>query len=406
MDATIQVQMLGSFTLRWGDTERPVSSRSRKLCLMLAYLICQRHRPVPYEELSQVLGEKKPGTPHSLSAIKALLHRARANLDGLEAHCGQPPILNRERFCQWNPDIPLTLDIETFSRLCQTAQEAQKEEVQLRLYWNALGLYHGDFLPTLQRSAWAAEQAESLHRQYHHAVLATLPQLAAIACWRETAQLSAAALALEPQDETLCRWQLEALLQLDRPQEAALAYEHFHQQLLAVEGVLPSDPLRDLYRKARQDQDPRSLTPDNLLERLQEPPCPGALLCDFDAFRAICYSAARMAGRSGAPVHLLLLSITAEKGEPLSRFSLDRAMDNLQGIILNCLRRGDAVARSSADQFVLLLPQASAENSNMIERRIRRAFTRQFPHSPAMLHSFVQPLPPNSGAEEESQLEP
>ena len=74
-------------------------------------------------------------------------------------------------------------------------------------------------------------------------------------------------------------------------------------------------------------------------------------------------------------------------------------MDNLQGIILNCLRRGDTVARCGADQFVLLLPQASTENSRMVGQRIRRAFTRQFPHSPAVLHSFVQPLPPNTGEE-------
>ncbi len=399
MDTAIQVQMLGGFALRWGDTERILSSRSRKLCLLLAYLICQRHRPVPYEELSKVLGEKKPGTAHSLSAMKALLHRARVILEGLEAHCGQPPLLNREGICQWNPALSLTLDAEEFSRLCQAAQETPAAEAQLPFYLEALALYRGDFLPALDRAPWVVAQAGALHQSYLRAALAALPQLAAQARWQEAAQLSAAALALEPQEEELCRWQLEALLQLDRPQEAVQVYEHFHQQLLAGPGVLPSDPLRALYRKARQDQDPRSLTPDNLLDRLQEPLCTGALLCEFDAFQAICYAMARMAGRSGAPVQLLLLSLTAEAGGTLSRASLDRAMDNLQGIILNCLRRGDTVARCGADQFVLLLPQASTENSRMVGQRIRRAFTRQFPHSPAVLHSFVQPLPPNTGEE-------
>lgn len=393
MDAAVQIQMLGSFTLRWGDTERELSSRSRKLCLLLAYLICQRRRSIPYGELSQVLGESTGGAANSHSALKGLLHRARLSLDGLEAALGQPPLLNGEGFCQWNPALPLTLDTEEFSRLCQAAQAARQEETQLRLGLEALALYHGDFLPALARSPWAAEQAEALHQSYLRAALAALPQLAARARWEETARLAAAALALEPQAEELCRWQLEALLQLERRQEAVETYERFHQQLVTGPGVLPSDALRALYRKARQDPDPRSVTPDRLLDLLQEPPRPGALLCEFDAFRAICYAMARMAGRSGAPVQLLLLSVAGEADNPLPRFSLDRAMDNLQGIILGCLRRGDAVARCGAAQFVLLLPQASAQDGSMIARRILRAFARQFPHSPAVLHSFVQPLP-------------
>ena len=67
-------------------------------------------------------------------------------------------------------------------------------------------------------------------------------------------------------------------------------------------------------------------------------------------------------------------------------------MDNLQGVILSRLRRGDAAARCSASQFVLLLPQASYENGQMICSRILRAFARQFPHSPARLQISVQPL--------------
>ena len=67
-------------------------------------------------------------------------------------------------------------------------------------------------------------------------------------------------------------------------------------------------------------------------------------------------------------------------------------MDNLQGIILGRLRQGDAAARCSASQFVLLLPQASYENGLRVCARITRAFARQFPHSPASVQVSVQSL--------------
>jgi len=67
-------------------------------------------------------------------------------------------------------------------------------------------------------------------------------------------------------------------------------------------------------------------------------------------------------------------------------------MDNLQEILLHHLRQGDAAARCSASQFVLLLPQASYDNGLHICTRITRAFARQFPHSPAALQVSVQSL--------------
>lgn len=41
-----------------------------------------------------------------------------------------------------------------------------------------------------------------------------------------------------------------------------------------------------------------------------------------------------------------------------------------------------------------LLPQANFENSRKVMERIIKAFSRQYPHSPAVLHYSVQPLDP------------
>lgn len=87
--------------------------------------------------------------------------------------------------------------------------------------------------------------------------------------------------------------------------------------------------------------------------------------------------------------------MTGKNKKELAKRSLDRAMENLQEQIRTNLRKGDVASRCSVSQFILLLPQANYENSCMVCRRIIKAFSRQYPHSPAQLHFSVQPLEPN-----------
>lgn len=389
----LNIQMLGGFSIRLDSAELTVSGRTQKLCLLLSYLIRERSRAVPCQELARLIWPNRPADAASLNALKGALHRARGFLDQLGAGMGRALILSRRGCCQWNPEQPVTLDAEEFSRLCRAGEAAPAGE-RLELWMRALELYRGDFLPALSGHPWAAEIAAALHDTYLETALKVLPLLAAEGRNRQAAELSGAAFALDPCREELCRWRMETLLSLERCREAARTYEDFQELLLSRQGVMPSDALRELYRRAQSRRDPRAISPVTLLERLQEPPHPGALLCDYDFFRIVCHSMARMAARSGEPLQVALISVRPAKDSPLSRRSLDRVMDHLQDIIRRHLRRGDTATRCSASQFALLLPQAAYENGQMICSRITRAFARQFPHSPAVLHVSVQPLLP------------
>ena len=388
----LNIQMLGGFSLSRDGVELSIDGRPQKLCLLLSFLILERPRPVPCEELAGLIWRDKPVDASSLNALKAILHRARNWLDQLGEGMGRTLILTRQGCCQWNPEQPVTLDVEEFSRLIQAGEDAP-EEARPELWIRALKLYQGDFLPVLSSCPWAASIAEELHEKYLRTALHVLPLLDGRGQIQEAAELAGFVFALEPLREDLCRWRMETLLRLERHKEAARTYEDFQERLLAARGLMPSDALRELYRRAQGRRDPRAISPVALLERLQEPPHPGALLCDYDFFRIVCHSMARMAARSGEPLHVALISVQP-KDAPLPRHSLDRVMDHLQDIIRRHLRQGDAATRCSVSQFALLLPQATYENGQMICARITRAFVRQFPHSPAALHVSLQPLRP------------
>lgn len=392
MDSSaLHIRLLKTISIRCRDKE-VTGGRARKPWLLLAYLIWEQDRSVPYEELIDLLWSGQDRSDSTFNALKAILHRARACLDPLYSDAGRTLVLSKRGACSWNSAAPTTVDAKEFLRLCRRSEEAADEEKRLSLLLRALSLYEGDFLPELAGHPWVDETAARLHRQYLKAALAALPLLAQRERWQEAAALSQAAAALEPCREEFCRSLMEALLHLDRRQEAGHVYESFQEHLLAYQGVLPSDELRALYWDSQRLTDPRAISSVTLLQQLQEAPAPGALFCDYDFFRAICRCMARMAQRSGDPIHVLLLSVSGAKGGELPRSSLTLAMDHLQETICTRLRRGDVAARCSASQFAVLLPRATYDNSRTVCDRVTRAFVRQYPHSPAVLQAAVLPL--------------
>ena len=387
---SLRVQMLGEFSIRCGASEiRDSADRSRKVWLLLAYLLCCRSRPVPSEELTRLLWSGGEKSSNPANALKTTFHRARACLEQLGGGLGRELIVRQEGGYIWNPNLPAALDVDEFTTLCQDA--AGEDSLSRRL--RALSLYQGDFLAKLSAEPWVVPISARLHALYVQTVLDVLPPLEEQGRWQEAAQVCRAAVEREPYQEELYRHLMTALLRLGDQRGAASAYEEMSELFLAQFGALPSEELRALYREAVRTVNGRTIPPETILEQLREPDAGGgALFCEYDMFRAIYHSVVRASPRSGDAVHLALISVAGQDGGELARHSLERAAANLQELIPTQLRRGDVAARCSVSQFILLLPQANYEDSRMICRRITRAFARQYPHSPAQLHTSVHPL--------------
>ena len=219
-----------------------------------------------------------------------------------------------------------------------------------------------------------------------------------MACRRqEIADLCRRSVEVEPYNETLYQHLMRSLLELGQQQEAVSVYEEMSQLLFDSFGIMPSDETRAIYREAMRTVNDKAVSIHTLQEQLREPEgTTGALFCDYDFFKVLYHAEARAVARSGDAVHIGLLSVTDEHNQELPKRSLDRCMENLQELIRTSLRKGDIAARCSISQYILMLPQANYENSCKVCERIIRAFTRQYPHSPACLHCSVQPLEPNT----------
>lgn len=391
---TLQVQMLGQFTLRYGDrTISDSDDRSRRVWSLLAYMLYNHGRSFAQEELIHLYWSNGEKSADPGNALKSIFHRIRTALDKLQPGLGRLLIRRKAGRYFWNNAMPLSLDIEDFEAHFHAAEAAGDDDVRLAEYQAALALYAGDPLPRMTDEIWTIPIVAYYHSLYTRAAAGAIELLEKQERTAEAVALCRRAIHIEPYQEDLYEHLMRGLLRTGDMKGAMSVYEEMSEQLFAHFGVMPSETLRTLYRQATRTVNDRTLTMDEVCSQLEEPaPHGGAMVCEYDFFKILYRAEARSIARSGHSANICLLSVSGKDGEMLARRSLDPAMNNLQVLVQNNLRRGDVIARCSISQYIILLPQANYENSRMVADRLVSAFYRRYPHSPARLRYTVQPL--------------
>ena len=391
---TLQVQMLGQFTLRYGDrTISDSDDRSRRVWSLLAYMLYNHGRSFAQEELIHLYWSNGEKSADPGNALKSIFHRIRTALDKLQPGLGRLLIRRKAGRYFWNNVMPLSLDIEDFEAHFHAAEAAGDDDVRLAEYQAALALYAGDPLPRMTDEIWTIPIVAYYHSLYTRTAAGAIELLEKQERTAEAVALCRQAIHIEPYQEDLYEHLMRGLLRTGDMKGTMSVYEEMSELLFAHFGVMPSETLRTLYRQATRTVNDRTLTMDEVCSQLAEPaPHGGAMVCEYDFFKILYRAEARSIARNGHSANICLLSISGKDGEMLARRSLDPAMNNLQVLVQNNLRRGDVIARCSISQYIILLPQANYENSRMVADRLVSAFYRRYPHSPARLRYTVQPL--------------
>lgn len=390
---TIQIRMLGSFSLRLGDQEvSDASNRSRKVWCLLAYLLCSRGRMVGQQKLIDLLwGGTDTANPEN--ALRITLHRLRTMLDGLWPGAGRELIVYREGGYGWNPDQSVELDYESFEELSQPVQD---EEQRLECRLKALALYQGEFLPKLSSELWIIPVAAHFQNLFLEMTLEAAALLQQRGRYTEAAAVCRRAAEREPYHEPVHQQLMLALGAAGDRKGAGAVYEALSKRLFDDFGIRPNEQTRNVYRTVAHTPEERTLLMDEILEQLQEPTGKsGAMICDYDYFKVLCYAESRSMERSGHATHVALLNMISPDGNSLNKRSLDRAMEQFGEQLRLNLRRGDTISRCSASQYIIMLPKANYENSSMVCRRLLSAFFRAHPRAAVKINYMVQPLSPS-----------
>lgn len=391
----IQIQMLGTFTLRAGDvTVSDAGNRSKKVWTLLAYLICNRDRSIPAQKLISLLWGDDCDSDNPENALRITLHRLRAQLDHLWEGAGRELIIRRDGGYSWAGSDSMDLDCDKFEALCQNA--ATDETGRLQNLMDALNLYQGEFLPRQSAEMWVVPISTHFHNLYLQAALEAAQLLSVQDRHEEAVRISRSAANAEPYHEPLHQVLMQELAAAGDPAGAGAVYEALSKRLFDDFGIRPNEQTRAVYRAAAHRPGDRTLPMEEVLQHIQEPEGnSGAMQCDYDYFKVLCFAESRAMERNGNATHIALLSVSSNSDKPLTKRSLERIMEQLgDGLRFN-LRRGDTISRCSVSQYIIMLPKANYENSCMVCRRCITAFSRSHPHVAAKINFMVQPLTPS-----------
>lgn len=392
---TVRIRMLGEFSLQVGENLiSDQDNRTRKLWTLLAYLICQRGRTVSQKKLIELLWGDEPASSNPENALRITFHRARNMLNQLWPTAGRDLILYKDAGYAWNREIPVELDYEAFEAL--VADRSEEPDQRLEICRQALALYRGDFLEKQSSEVWVIPISTHFHNLYVETVLEAAALLSDADHHREAADICRTAIASEPYHEVLHQTLMQQLAALGDTTGAAQVFETLSKRLFDDFGIRPSQRTREIYRAAVHSLRENTLPMDAVMEYLTEPePASGAMQCDYDYFKVLCYAESRAMERNGNVTHIVLLSLAAEGDIPLSKRSQKRIMEQLGQQIRQNTRRGDTFSQCSVSQYILMLPKANYENSCMVSRRVLGAFRRAHPHVNAKINYMVQPLSPS-----------
>ncbi len=392
----LHVQMLGDFSFREGENLiSDLQNRTKKVWLLLAYILCKRGQIVSRKELIQLLWGEDATSNNPENALKITFYRVRSLLDQLEPNAGHQLVIWQDNGYTWNIDIPMTLDVEEFERLCNTV--CQTESGQLENNLAALELYKGDFLSNLPNDEWLEVLRNQYHNLYIQKIMDTVPMLLSCNRAKEAISILKKAVITEIYNEPLHQLLMQAHMANSDQSSAISVYETLSQRLFSDFGTKPGDDIYACYREIMHTLTNQSLSMDMVLDYLlTNNSGAGALQCDYDYFKILCHSEARVNARSGKNSHIALLSVSGKGEKILTKPLLEQTMERLSKHICLGLRRGDAYTQCSMNQYIIMLREANYENSCMVSQRIISSFNKAYPRSSATITFSVELLTPST----------
>lgn len=390
----LRINMLGQCSLSVrGNTLDNSTIHSKKIWLLLEYLIINRNRDISQDELIEVIYPNE-NSANPLNALKTLIHRARSILDTLEYVSGKNMIVQRRGGYAWNPELNIEVDIDKFESKCQAAADTSlPDSERLTLLTDAINLYSGDFLLKNAGESWVIPLSTYYRSMFISAIDSALEILVAQNEYSEIVTICQKGISIDPYNESLYYNLMKALAGMNQPMAALAQYDSMLNLFYSEFGVTPSGEIKALYKELVKSSHSVELDLSIIKEHLREyDDSQGAFYCEYEFFKDVYRLEVRSMGRTGKPVHIGLITVNGPDNVQLPLKSLNTAMDKLKVCTQSSLRRGDTFSRYSVSQYILMLPTTTYSNAELVTRRIVKRYYRENPRSKAVVSYSIQAI--------------
>ncbi len=396
MEDKIQINMLGEFTITYRDvviSDR--DNRSKKVWTLLEYLIAFHNKEISQSALVDLLWPEIRNSDPS-NSLKTILHRARVLLDSLEFPDAKL-ILHRRDTYAWNNNLPYEIDVEVFEALCKKSTSPNlSEEERQEVFEQALKIYKGEFLPKNNTDSWAMSLATHYQSEYTKLIYDYSALLASQGEYHRIVEICTNAVIFDPYDEHLHYLLIDALYRSGQQKKSIQQYQSVISMFYDKFGLTPSKELTNLYQDIVKTENATQTDLSIIQNDLKEHNAiRTAYQCEYSVFQNLYRIEARAAARSGLSVFLCLITIQGTSRKDSSTH-VTKAMTRMAETIANALRSGDVFARYSVNQYIVMLPSTSYENSTMIGERILKKFDSERPKYNVSVSYTLKHLEPSA----------
>lgn len=283
----VKITMLGGFSVSVnGKIIDEKSRRSRNLWTLLEYICAFHGKEIPQSELIDLLYDD---SANPASALKTQMCRVREVLDELDESCGKEMIVNCAGGYAWNDRLECSFDTDEFERLCKTAfRSSEHFESRIKLIWQAIDIYKGDFLPSLSAEPWAVPILSYYHSMYIKAIYLAIDLLTDNDRQRDIITICQRALLIDQYDEYIHSSYVKALAELGDKKGAREQYLNAIDVFYNKLGVNPSEDFLELYKQTVYACQDTVLELDDISNMLNEDSdAIGAFYCEYEFFKHI-----------------------------------------------------------------------------------------------------------------------
>jgi DNA-binding SARP family transcriptional activator len=269
----LRFYLAGSLCVEWGRrvlTERDLPSRQARA--LLAFLVCERARPVRRDALAELLWPE--GAPPSWeSSLKALVSKLRPFTRGLAPRGSSAPAIHGQYGC-YQLDLPKDawVDVEAARAALDEAEGALRRG-RPRAAWGsfnvAVAVARRGFLPG-EDGAWVEERRRDLERLLVRALDGYAEVMLAVGQPALAVEAAHEAIRLDPLREPSWRALMRGHEALGNRPEALATFHRLKTELREELGVSPSAETESLFTAILRGSAPA--TPQPLgVERAQRP---------------------------------------------------------------------------------------------------------------------------------------
>lgn len=387
----VTIRMMNLFTIEAnGVVHEELMAKSRKGISLIQYLILERGRPISSQRLIRELwSDRRSENPES--ALKTMVSRMRASLNSISPDLGSCIVSGQGNY-RWQSRPNVRVDVLEIIDLLNalrheppSAGHIRKTETLMELYRGDLYLT-GDILNGQATFNW-------LHNEYLSAVYRYIELLKVNEEYTKICEVCRRAIQIDDLDEQLHIELMQAMANLNRPDEAAEEYRRLAKQSREFFDAEPSDELKACYENLANAGKTIRFNLDIIRNELieKEGGTRGPFFCEYDVFKEVYNIYMRNLERLGSTMFLgiIMLGEAGDKGNAIRRES---CMAGLQQILKANMRKGDIITRFSDNVYAMLLPTVNYATGNMVMDRIEQLYYTEYANHAISFYARISPL--------------